>query len=62
MPFALTTRRRFATCSTNIPRSKPGSMTPVGDFDSPADTRVRSRAMLDVLLDAGADINARGRV
>jgi ankyrin repeat protein len=32
---------------------------PVGDFDSPLINHVRSRAMLDVLLDAGADINAR---
>ncbi|HLY15589.1 MAG TPA: ankyrin repeat domain-containing protein [Bryobacteraceae bacterium] len=34
---------------------------PVGEFNSPAMTRVRSRAMLDVLLDAGADINARSQ-
>jgi len=34
---------------------------PVWDFDSPAITCVRSRDMLDVLLDAGADINARSR-
>lgn len=34
---------------------------PIGGFDSPAITQVRSRAMLDVLLDAGADINARSR-
>jgi ankyrin repeat protein len=34
---------------------------PVGDFDSPLINHVRSRAMLDVLLDAGADINARSR-
>ena len=34
---------------------------PVGPFDSPAIANVRSRAMLDVLLDAGADINARSR-
>ena len=32
---------------------------PSGDFASPAITGVRSRAMLDVLLGAGADINAR---
>lgn len=32
-----------------------------GPFDAPAICRVRSRAMLDVLLDAGADINARSR-
>jgi len=34
---------------------------PIGPFDSPAITRVRSREMLDVLLDAGADINGRSR-
>jgi ankyrin repeat protein len=34
---------------------------PIGDFDSPAITRVRSREMLDALLDAGADINARSQ-
>src|SRR5215470_3480065 len=32
---------------------------PIGAFDSPAITHVRSREMLDVLLDAGADINAK---
>src|SRR5262245_38232241 len=34
---------------------------PIGAFDSPAIIRVRSREMLDVLLDAGADINGRSR-
>ncbi|HEU0040194.1 MAG TPA: ankyrin repeat domain-containing protein, partial [Verrucomicrobiae bacterium] len=34
---------------------------PIGPFDSPAITNVRSREMLDVLLDAGADINAKSR-
>jgi hypothetical protein len=34
---------------------------PLGPFDSPAIIRVRSREMLDVLLDAGADINGRSR-
>src|SRR5215510_9592453 len=34
---------------------------PVAAFDAPIITQVRSRAMLDVLLDAGADINARSR-
>ena len=34
---------------------------PVGPFDSPAIVNVCSREMLDVLLDAGADINARSR-
>jgi len=34
---------------------------PVGPFDSPAITCARSREMLDVLLDSGADIKARSR-
>jgi ankyrin repeat protein len=34
---------------------------PVGPFNSPAIMNVRSREMLDVLLDAGADINARSQ-
>lgn len=32
---------------------------PLADFDSPLIVHVRSKAMLDVLLDSGADINAR---
>jgi ankyrin repeat protein len=34
---------------------------PIGPFDSPPITGVKSEAMLDVLLDAGADINAKSR-
>jgi ankyrin repeat protein len=34
---------------------------PVGPFDSPAIVNARSRRMLDVLLEAGADINARSQ-
>src|SRR5204863_8965162 len=34
---------------------------PVGFFDAPAITLARSREMLDVLLEAGADINAKSR-
>jgi len=34
---------------------------PLGPFDSPPIVRVCSRAMLEVLLDAGADINGRSR-
>lgn len=34
---------------------------PIGGFDSPAILAVRSREMLDVLLAAGADINAKSR-
>jgi hypothetical protein len=32
-----------------------------GPFDSPAVVRAKSRAMLDVLLDAGADLNAKSK-
>jgi len=34
---------------------------PIGPFDSPAIINVRSREMLDVLLEADADINAKSR-
>lgn len=34
---------------------------PIGPFDSPPITCVRSREMLDVLLDAGADLNVKSR-
>ena len=34
---------------------------PLGPFDSPAIANARSRAMLDVLIDAGADLNAKSR-
>src|SRR5438477_4002283 len=34
---------------------------PIAAFDAPLITRVRSRQMLDVMLDAGADINAKSR-
>ncbi len=34
---------------------------PVAEFDAPVITQVRSPAMLDVLLAAGADINAKSR-
>jgi ankyrin repeat protein len=34
---------------------------PVAAFDAPVITQVRTREMLDVFLDAGADINARSR-
>jgi hypothetical protein len=41
------------------PRFKALLDDPIGPFDSPAITNVRSREMLDVLLDAGANIDAR---
>src|SRR5205814_7020261 len=34
---------------------------PIAAFDAPLITRVRTREMLDVLLEAGADINAKSR-
>ncbi|HEY7116505.1 MAG TPA: ankyrin repeat domain-containing protein [Tepidisphaeraceae bacterium] len=43
------------------PQLKAKVNEPLLAFDSPAIMHVRSRAMLDVLLDAGADINARSR-
>ena len=43
------------------PALKPLINAPIGPFDSPVIVHVRSRQMLDVLLDAGADINGRSR-
>ena len=44
-----------------FPELKTRINEPLGDFDSPLIMRVRSREMLDVLIEAGADINARSR-
>jgi ankyrin repeat protein len=43
------------------PHLKPRINEPVASFDSPALIQVRSREMLDVLLEAGADINVKSR-
>jgi len=43
------------------PELKANINEPLADFDSPAIVCVRSREMLDVLLAAGADINAKSR-
>src|SRR6267378_3060202 len=43
------------------PQLKARINDPVGVFDSPAIIHARSREMLDVLLAAGANINARSR-
>src|SRR5687768_673820 len=43
------------------PEAKALINEPIGPFDSPAINSARSRAMLDVLLEAGADINAKSR-
>ncbi len=43
------------------PELKANINEPIAGFDSPAILGVRSREMLDVLLEAGADINAKSR-
>jgi ankyrin repeat protein len=43
------------------PEMKAKINEPVAAFDAPVITRVRTREMLDVLLEAGADINAKSR-
>jgi ankyrin repeat protein len=48
-----------ATLLERDPKMKAKINEPVFAFDAPAITRVRSREMLDVLLQAGADINAK---
>ena len=51
----------FTELLTRFPEMKARINDPVGPFDSPLVTCVKSRDMLDVLLAAGADINARSR-
>lgn len=51
----------FRVTLSSHPELKARINDPVGPFDSPLITSVRSRAMLDALLEAGADINARSR-
>ena len=45
----------------HYPQFKAVINEPIGPFDSPAIINVRSREMLDVLLEAGGDINAKSR-
>src|SRR5947209_9839114 len=52
---------RMAQVLEQHPELKARINDPVGPFDSPAIIHARSREMLDVLLVAGADINARSR-
>src|SRR5437763_13281108 len=52
---------RMAQVLEEHPELKVRINEPVGAFDSPAIIHARSRQMLDVLLAAGADINARSR-
>jgi ankyrin repeat protein len=51
----------FGRLLEEYPAMKARINEPVGAFDSPIITQVRSRPMLDVLLAAGADINAKSR-
>ena len=46
---------------TSHPELKAMINEPLGPFDSPLIGNVRSRPMLDVLLEAGADLNAKSR-
>jgi ankyrin repeat protein len=59
--FAANDADRVRTILNRHPQLKALINQPVGPFDSPAIVNLCSREMLDVLLDAGADINARSR-
>src|SRR5262249_6399184 len=52
---------RFRELLQRHPELKTGINEPIAAFDAPIITRARSREMLDVLLEAGADINAKSR-
>jgi len=51
----------FRKLLERFPQFKTMINEPIGPFDSPAITNVCTREMLDVLLEAGADINAKSR-
>ncbi|MBI3849166.1 MAG: ankyrin repeat domain-containing protein [Verrucomicrobia bacterium] len=51
----------FRQLLERFPAMKAKINEPVAAFDAPVITQVRSREMLDVLLEAGADINAKSR-
>jgi ankyrin repeat protein len=51
----------FRKLVERYPEAKAKINEPVASFDSPAIIHVRSREMLDALLEAGADINGRSR-
>jgi ankyrin repeat protein len=53
--------RSAATLLQEHPELQAKINEPIGAFDAPLITRVRSREMLDLLLSAGADINAKSR-
>src|SRR6266700_2298680 len=52
---------RFRQLLERFPEYKSKINEPVAAFDAPVITQVRTREMLDVLLEAGADINAQSR-
>ena len=52
---------RLRQLLNRYPEFKAKLNDPIGPFDSPVITNVRTREMLDVLLEAGADLNARSR-
>jgi ankyrin repeat protein len=57
--FAEDDAARFRRLLERHPELNAKINEPVAAFDAPIITRVRSREMLDVLLEAGADINAK---
>ncbi len=59
--FADQDAARFRELLKEFPQAKALINEPVATFASPAITQVRTREMLDALLEAGADINARSR-
>src|SRR5213594_2344379 len=59
--FAKDDAGRFGQLLERHPELKANINEPLAAFDAPLITRVRSRQMLDVLLAAGADINAKSR-
>jgi len=59
--FATSDAARLRDLLARYPPLKQAIDEPLGPFDSPAITHVTTREMLDVLLEAGADINARSR-
>ena len=52
---------RFRQLLERFPEYKAKINEPVAAFDAPLITQVRTREMLDVLLEAGADINGKSR-
>lgn len=51
----------FRALLEEFPKARALINEPIAAFDSPVITQVRTREMLDALLEAGADINARSR-